>query len=151
VKRNHDGKTKISSVGVDYDLPWPRQFWRAIFAAYNKSPFFLFYQDEMEDFFNRSYDNLFEMNMVALNLVSDLLGINKDINISRDFHKTYTETIDLRYSIHPKKPQVLQLAPWMQAFDERHGFNPRVSILDLLFNKGPESLMYLKNAFPGEV
>lgn len=150
VKRNHDGKTKIARVGVDYDLPWPRQFWRAIFAAYNKTPFFLFYQDELEDFFNRSFASLLEMNMVALELVNSLLGINKDIKMSKDFRKSYKEAIDLRYSIHPKKPQIVKLSPWMQAFDERHGFNPRVSILDLLFNMGPESLMYLKQAYPQE-
>ncbi len=146
VKREHGRKTKITKAGVDYDIPWPREYWRSVFAAYNNSPFFLFYQDEIDGFLNRKFDSLFEMNLESIRLVCDLLQLDKQIKISRDFRKTYGQALDLRYKLHPKKPLLLDLLPWTQVFAEKYGFNPRVSILDLLFNKGPESLIYLKNA-----
>ena len=145
VKRKHNQKTKIQRVGVDYSLNWPEQFWRAIYAAYNNSPFFLFYQDDLRAFFQRRFDTLWALNRESLNLVMDWAGLDKSLFVTGDFKKDYEKTIDLRYKIHPKHSPVIKLEPWTQVFDEKYGFNPKVSVLDLLFNKGPESLIYLKN------
>ena len=145
VKRKHNQKTKIQRVGVDYSLNWPEQFWRAIYAAYNNSPFFLFYQDDLRAFFQRRFDTLWALNRESLNLVMDWAGLDKSLFVTGDLKKDYEKTCDLRYKIHPKHSPVIKLEPWTQVFDEKYGFNPKVSVLDLLFNKGPESLIYLKN------
>ena len=144
VKRSHNRKTKVTEVRVDYSLNWPEQFWRAVYAAYSNSPFFLFYQDELKDFFQRRFDTLWELNQQSLYMVLEWLGVDKEIQTSRTFTDKFNHTMDLRYLIHPKSSIVLNLDTWTQVFDEKYGFNPKVSILDLLFNKGPESLVYLK-------
>ncbi|MCF8331026.1 MAG: WbqC family protein [Bacteroidales bacterium] len=145
VKRLHYKKTKVTKVGVDYSLNWPEQFWRAVFAAYNNSPFFLFYQDDLKTFFQKRFNTLWEFNWESMQMVMDWIGLEKEIYVSLDFRKYYNKTTDLRYNIHPKCPSVLKMEPWTQVFDKKYGFNPKVSILDLLFNKGPESYIYLKN------
>ena len=144
VKRDHDRKTKITDVGIDYNYPWQRQYWRAIFAAYNSSAFFLFYQDEIKELFYQQYSSLFQFNMEALHLLLDLLQLHVPVETTGKFVKHYHYALDMRYKLSPKKPIQLNLKPWSQVFDEKYGFNPRVSILDLLFNKGPESAIYLR-------
>ncbi|MCF8218963.1 MAG: WbqC family protein [Bacteroidales bacterium] len=144
VKRNHDRKTKITNVGIDYNYPWQRQYWRAIFAAYNSSAYFLFYQDELKSLFFEKYNCLFQFNMDAMQLILTLLQLDVSVGYTGKFVKNYQNALDMRYNLHPKEPIQVPLKPWEQVFDEKHGFNPRVSILDLLFNKGPESVLYLK-------
>ncbi|MFW6019871.1 MAG: WbqC family protein [Bacteroidales bacterium] len=144
VKRNHDRKTKIRNVGIDYNYPWQRQYWRAIFAAYNSSAYFLFYKDELKALFFQEYESLFEFNMDVLQHILRLLQLDLSVGFTRQFVKNYQYALDMRYKVHPKAPVQLHLSPWAQVFDEKHGFNPKVSILDLLFNKGPESTLYLK-------
>ncbi|MGM0613299.1 MAG: WbqC family protein [Bacteroidota bacterium] len=144
VKRNHDRKTKITDVGIDYNYPWQRQYWRAIFAAYNSSAYFLFYQDELKALFFEKCDHLFQFNTDVMHLILRLLQLDLPVECTGKFVKKYQNAVDMRYKLHPKEPVQLKLKPWEQVFDEKHSFNPRVSILDLLFNKGPESLLYLK-------
>lgn len=144
VKRYHHRKTKIREVGLDYNTEWQRLAWRAIFAAYNNSPFFLFYKDDLMPFFREKWENLFEFNLAILRQIMDMAGLDKPLILAENYQKDYQYAYDMRYVIHPKKPLSLELPPWPQVFEERHGFNGQVSILDLLFNKGPETLIYLK-------
>ena len=75
----------------------------------------------------------------------DILKCKNDISLSKEFIKSYPESLDLREKIHPAKERILQTPRYSQVFEERHGFIPNLSILDLLFNKGPEVNEYLKN------
>lgn len=143
VKRFHYKKTPITQVGVDHESEWQRLSWRAIFAAYSNSPYFLFFKDDLIPFFREQWDNLFEYNLSVTMHIMKLIGLDKPLKINRDFVKNYTRATDKRYDIHPKKSLTMEMQPWPQVFEARHGFNARVSILDLLFNKGPESLIYL--------
>lgn len=146
VKRAHGKKTAIGDVGIDYDLLWQVRQWRALFSAYNRSPFFLYYADDIEPFFRKRYGRLYDYNMDILKTLLRLLGISKEVSSTRSFKKHYTQALDMRYTIHPKRPLTMDLAPWVQVFSDKQEFYPRVSILDLLFNMGPESRRYLEQA-----
>jgi hypothetical protein len=65
-----------------------------------------------------------------------------------DFTAPGTQEDDFRFSIHPKRPlPPLGLKPWYQVFKQKAGgFTPGLSMLDLLFNEGPESILYLRKA-----
>lgn len=143
VKRFHHQKTPITSVGVDYATPWPDQLWRAIYAAYKNTPYFLYYQDEIQAFIYAHHDSLFQMNMKAMDMVKEFLTLDVNCRQTDVFEKSYEHAKDLRYCIHPKRAVTKQIVPYLQPFSDRFEFNPRVSVLDLLFMQGPEGLLTL--------
>ncbi len=59
------------------------------------------------------------------------------------------EVTDLREAIHPKRPNTIlrELGlerPYWQVFSPKSGFIPGLSIMDLLFNEGPDSIRWLR-------
>jgi hypothetical protein len=90
-----------------------------------------------------------------LELITELLELEHPIIYTDHFlHNTDTDIIDLRESIHPKKSSdhdiAFRMQPYKQVFDDRHGFIPNLSILDLLFNKGPEAFIILEQSTTSE-
>ena len=144
-------KVKDSKVKIAYHSNWQANHWRSIVSAYNSSPFFQFYRDDIEPFFSQKYTCLFDFNLESTRLLCELLGIETEIVVSDDFQKNPADDVlDLREVIHPKKnfremDATFIPVPYKQVFDERHGFIPNLSILDLLFNKGPEALLVLNS------
>lgn len=125
---------------------WYLKHRRAIQSAYESSPFYLFYKDELEEFLSGKYENLFELNFQLMLQLSDLIGIKPQINRTEQFEKEPAKTIDLRNEISPKKQALCSNFPaYIQVFSDRKGFISNLSILDLLFNLGSETKSYLEN------
>lgn len=136
--------TRTDSVRIFNEDKWYLRHWRALSAAYEKSPYFLFYRDELEDFFSGKEENLFDFDMQLIHALCDIIGIKPDVTFTTDFEKNPSDTYDLRQVIHPKQPSILTDFPhYMQVFEDKQGFIPDLSILDLLFNLGPETRGYL--------
>ncbi len=144
-------KEIISSVEICYKENWQINHWRTITSAYKNSPYFDFFEDEIKSFYNSKPKYLFEYNLQQLNIILKILRANKKINFSSDFEKQVPDVVDLRNSIHPKidfnqdlktKP-ILNIA-YYQTFANNLSFTPNLSILDLLFNKGLDTIDYLK-------
>ncbi len=143
------GKCLMRDVRISEHGEWRHQLWNALFSSYNSSPFFEFYEDDFRPFFEKKYDFLFEYNEALREMICDLIGINPQITFSSEYKKT-EEIIgdDFREIIHPKKdfrlvdPEFVAI-PYYQVFKEKFGFTPNLSIVDLLFNMGPESLLIL--------
>ena len=140
-------KPPISEVRIEYTTPWQRNHWRAIETAYNASPYYLYYKDILQPFFQQRFEFLFDFNLKLLYALMKALHIETDIRLTTE-HKTAT-TPDLRMLIHPKQctlPQYpFKLAEsYYQVFDDRFGFTPNLSIIDLLFNAGPQTCQYLE-------
>ncbi|RCW34507.1 WbqC-like protein [Marinilabilia salmonicolor] len=150
VEKEKNRKVHDKDVKIAYHTPWQHNHWQSLVSAYNSSPFFQFYADEIEPFFTKKYSRLFDFNLDSTNLICDLLGIDVEINFTEEFVNSQSdEILDLREHIHPKKTinPILtgtSTVPYKQVFDERHGFQPNLSILDLLFNKGPEAFLVLE-------
>ncbi len=139
-------RTKTIEVEIDNGEKWYLRHRRAIETAYNSSPFFLYYKDDLMPFFNGNYKNLFDFNLSLINLLSELIGITPDISFTKTFVKQYSgeEFVDLRTQFSPKKPPLFKTFPvYYQVFSDRHEFIPNLSIIDLLFNMGPETKSYL--------
>jgi len=142
VDGNH---TLIKDIRISYLSNWQSNHWRAIESAYNKSPFFLYYRDELEKFYKQSYELLIDYNTELLRFILKKLGISSVINFTDDFLPIDQSENDERYSIHPKLSKGNVIYPhYYQVFEEKNGFIPNVSIVDLLFNEGPESKYYLE-------
>ncbi len=141
-------KHLISEVLIDYSKPWVLQHKRAIISAYRTSAYFEYYQDELFAILDSKPERLLDLNTRLLEFFLDKIGIKAEIRMTENYSQN-TDCEDLREVIHPKRPdnilEKLELnKPYFQVFAEKHGFIPNLSIMDLLFNEGPDSIIYLK-------
>lgn len=147
IAKSGELKTPIQKVKIFDDGLWQKNHWKSIETAYNSSPFFLYYADYFESLFKQKPSCLFEFNKGIIESVFEILELNQKLHITESYIKHYEDATDLRDSIHPKKEtdflQKCKSAPYIQVFSERHGFAPNLSILDLIFNLGPEAEEYL--------
>ena len=141
-RRNH---LPLKEVKISYDVPWHKVHAKAITSAYNKSPFFMYYQPELDVFFNKEYIWLFDFNMEIMQVCFKLLKCSPEIVVSETYVAEYIGEDDFRESIHPKHSSDINFPKYTQVFDYKFGFIPNLSIMDLLFNRGPDALQYLKS------
>ena len=142
-------KHLISEIRIDYSTPWVMQHKRAIISAYRTSAYFEYYQDELFAILDSKQERLIDLNTRLLEFFLEKTGIKAEIRMTESYD-TAPECEDLREVIHPKRPdrilENLELKkPYFQVFAEKHGFISDLSIMDLLFNEGPDSIIYLKN------
>ena len=144
VNGNH---TRTFEVMIDNSGNWQRLHWRSIITAYNKSPYFLFYRDLFEPIFYKKHERLIDLNEDLLRVLLNILIFN---NLSFTPTTEYTfkpEFTDLRNAFNPKNRPYQKftsdLPRYIQVFENTHGFIPDMSILDLIFNIGPEAPKYL--------
>lgn len=151
-------KRPISEIRIDYSKPWVMQHKRAIISAYRTSAYFEYYQDELFEILDSRPERLIDLNTRLLKFFLDKTGIMADVRMTENYVigdnalESQGEKIayeDLREAIHPKREDTilrdLELEkPYFQVFAEKHGFIPNLSIMDLLFNEGPDSITFLK-------
>lgn len=141
--QKYTSKTLIRDIKISYEVQWQKQHWRSIVSAYNSSPYFMYYDYEIMPYFEKKNNYLFDLNLEILEKLNKLLKISKPFSLSEEFTAVNDSQSDLRYKISPKrKPEVL-LKTYSQVFDQKLGFIENLSILDLLFNKGPDSMIHL--------
>jgi hypothetical protein len=151
VVKGRGGKKNIRDIKISYDSDWQRNHWRTIFSAYNSSPFFEYYKDDIFPFFETRWKCLFDYNLAALQTLCDLMELETIIHMTPGFEIVPDGTINLRMAITPKRHKVdpdehFNPAPYTQVFSGRFGFMPNLSILDLLFNEGPNSINILETS-----
>ena len=123
---------------------WRRVHWNAIVSAYGESPFFEYYQDDLRPFYERRWDFLYDFNEAIRQTVCELIDIRP--NLSSPVPHLSSPSTDFRAAINPKRPSPdddFQPRPYYQVYASRYGFQPNLSVLDLLLNMGPESIFYL--------
>lgn len=130
---------------------WRHLHWHALMSAYSETPFFEYYADDIRPFFEQRWDRLYDFDMAICRRMCELLDICPDIRLTTEYVRADDVTpasglLDLRDTINPKHPLPdTDFTPrrYYQVFECKHGFQPNLSILDLLFNMGPESILYL--------
>jgi len=138
-------KTKINNIVIDYSENWQQVHWRSIKAAYQSSPFFIHYADDIEAIINQRYTYLYQMNEKIIKKLVVILGLEYQIKSTSDFVTIGTHENDYRFLIHPKKKSMMASKSYDQVFEEKNGFLADLSVLDLIFNLGPEALLYLQD------
>ena len=151
VNRVNGNHTKTCDIHIDNSKNWQLLHWRSIITAYNKSPYFLYYRDLLEPIFFRKYELLVDFNNELLKAILGALKIKTiDIFYTTEYEMK-TDFYDFRNSFHPKYINgdvTYTLPKYMQTFEAFHGFLPDLSIIDLLFNLGPDALPYLTSVKP---
>ena len=142
-----NGRQKYKDVAIDNSYPWQRQHWRTLETAYRTSPFFEFYEDEIKTLYNQTFERLLDFNLKTIEIIFDCLQKKMPQNTSKTFEEQPTDKEDYRFLVNAKLKLPLNLETYIQVFGNRNGFIPNLSILDLLFNLGPNSVEYLKNEF----
>lgn len=136
----------IRSICIDYTKPWLREHKRAMEAAYRSSPFFEYYCDDIFAILESGIHDLFGMNHALTVKLAEFTGLKTDFSVTEEYIKEYTETVDFRNTFDPKNtglPESLRTARYYQVFSEKFGFTEGLSVLDLLFNEGPNSVSFL--------
>lgn len=143
-------KTAIKDIKISTHDNWQQLHWRAIESAYSSSPFFEYFCDEYHPFYGKRWNFLLDFDLEIESKTLELLNF-KAVNIelsTRYIEEGDDEIIDYRKELQPKKFDVSLhnelSAPYYQVFDDKYGFTPNLSIIDLLFNMGNESKLYLK-------
>ena len=131
---------------IDNSQPWQRTHWRTLQTAYRTSPYFEFYEHALEPLFTKLHSHLLPFNILAIKTVCECLQIPFPETESKVFVKNPLHCEDYRYLATPKAPTTYLFPKYNQVFIEKHGFIPNLSILDLLFNEGPNALKLLKEA-----
>jgi hypothetical protein len=146
VTKTNGNHTVIKDIKIDNSVKWQLSHWRTIVSAYNHSPYFLFYKDVFEKFYFTKYKYLIDFNSYLLAESLKLLKWNQALYYTENYVKSNSgNLIDYRYSISPKKSSEIEQIPYNQVFNEKFGYIPNLSIVDLIFNLGSESLGYLKH------
>jgi hypothetical protein len=137
-------RQKTKEVAVENAFPWQTHHWKSIQTAYRTSPFFEYYEDDFEPFFKLPVNSLMDHNMHIFKTLCELIGISTEVSLTEEYIRN-PDCEDLRYLIEVKKERELQIKPYTQVLQAHHGFLPNLSILDLLFNEGPNTLNYLES------
>ncbi|MDP3557381.1 MAG: WbqC family protein [Bacteroidota bacterium] len=145
-------KQLITEIEISYEENWQINHWRAITSAYKNSPYFEFFEEEINFLYTTPFKFLMNYNLEQLKLIFKILKFKKEISYTNQFEKDPTNCLDLRNIIHPKieftkdvNVTQLLIKPYYQTFENKFEFHPNLSILDLLFNKGLDTHEYLKD------
>ena len=146
----HQADMAITLVRVDYSTPWVLRTQRALDTAYETSAYYAYYRDSLFALLEERPETLWELNLRTQRWSLEKLGVSCELIPTEEFVPPETRADDYRYVIHPKKEDSILRdlglgKPYYQVFRDRMGgFTPRLSILDLLFNEGPDSIVWIK-------
>ena len=143
---NKQEASKTKDLRISDHNQWRRVHWNALQSAYSESPFFDYYADDIHPFFEKKYTFLLDFNEAIRQTVCALIDIHPNVFYSSAFMVQGPASKDFRDVIHAKHPQHdddFTPKPYWQVFQHRYGFQPNLSVLDLLFCMGPESIFYL--------
>jgi len=146
----HDGDifhTPITEIRVDYKDQWVKKAWRAIESAYSTSAYFEYYKDDIYAILSSGIPTLWDLNLRIIEFFIQKIRLGIRI-VSTESYASAGNALDYRNVIHPKRQNTIlkdldMEKPYFQVFAGKYGFQSDLSVMDLLFNEGPQSLLYL--------
>ena len=139
----------IREVAIDNRANWQQQHWRSIKTAYGNSPFFEYYAPGLAQLYQQPFTHLFDFCWAAQELLLQFLNFSPNLVLTSAYQTVpAAEVLDFRQQLLPKNYSTYQdkyyhPLPYPQVFEDRQGFLPNLSILDLLFCTGPEAPAHL--------
>jgi len=145
-----EGRNQNRSMGevrISNDVDWQGRHFKSLQSSYNRSPFFEHYRLELGELFEKRFDHLAEWDLHCLNWVKEKLAWRTEFRLTERIIPYGSESVtDLRNKILPKNYNKWVPVKYRQVFEERTGFFPNLSILDLLFNEGNNAAKLLSSS-----
>jgi len=145
LKRGRGQRRKMKEVRLFEEENWRIKHWNSLCSAYRRSPYFEYFEDLMEPFFRNRTNYLLEWNMTFMKMISEMLKVKLQWSFTERYIGSGSEGFDdLRSNFLPsvkrnKLPEGYKNVPYHQVFQDRTGFFPDISVLDMLFNEGPRA------------
>lgn len=137
-------RQKTHGVQVETAVNWQKQHLKSIQTAYRTSPFFEFYEDDILPLFTEPVTNLMNFNFKIFEFLTEIIGFKAEASTTLKYEENPEDVHDLRRLVNAKRPTPFEAVPYTQVLEASHGFLPNLSILDLIFNEGPNTLTHLK-------
>ena len=137
-------KQKYKELQIENDFPWQQQHFRAFKASYQTSPFFEFFEDDLQPLYEKKFKYLIDFNYHCMEFAADCLQIDWKFQKTEEFILKPEDQEDLRFLANAKSGFKFENTRYTQVFEEKEGFLTNLSILDLIFNEGNAALSYLK-------
>lgn len=145
VIHSQKNRQKYRDVKVFNEEKWQNLHWKSLLSAYRTSPFFEFYEDEFQPLFEIKTDFIIDFNLKCFEVICDCLQLELKTSKTKVYQKKVEDINDFRYLVNAKKEPDYTFDIYTQVFDDKYGFIPNLSILDLLFNEGPNAINYLES------
>lgn len=143
IPMNHNGKREMKDMEISYREDWRTLHWKSIKTAYQSSPYFEYYEDKFRKIFDMKEKFLLDFNLKGLEIIQQILKTEKAHSLNVEYIKN-PEGISFREKFSAKHPSEFEMEEYYQTFSDKFGFLEDLSVLDLVCNKGPESLSYIK-------
>jgi hypothetical protein len=144
VSKPNGNHTITRNIEISYREPWQQHHWKSMQSAYRSSPYFNYYSDILQPIFEEREKLLIDLNQKALSTICRIIGINLSLSFTDDYIKNPENVSDLRSEFTPKRKGIVKIFPeYPQVFSHKSGFMKNLSVLDLIFNLGPEAKGYL--------
>jgi len=143
IVHSKQNRQKTRDVQIESAFNWQKQHFKSLEAGYRSSPFFEYFEDDIQPLFQQNHNYLMDLNLAVFELVNNCLGIAISAEKTTEYFHENLAFVDFRELANGKKDMTV-CEPYTQVFGEKHGFINNLSILDLLFNEGRYALDYLK-------
>ncbi len=136
---------KTKDIRIENEYSWQKDHFNSLKSAYRSSPYFEFFEDDLAPFFEQKQEFLMDLLVKTHDFIKDALSLETEETKTVDYVKDLPKKEDFRFLIDAKKKLSIDYPKYTQVFDDKHGFIPGLSILDVLFMEGPNALTYLEN------
>lgn len=135
-------RQQYKDVRISNTEDWQKLHLKSLDSAYRMSPFYEFYRDDLMSIFNSKFDFILDVNLKCFDVICECLQLKIDYNLTESYQESSDN--DFRFLANARKGTYFQFEKYTQVFTEKQGYISNLSILDLLFNEGPNSENYLR-------
>lgn len=140
----HDGTRLFKDLQPSYEYDWQKEHIKSLKSAYQSSPYFEYYEDDIIPILEKKEKFLLDLNLKTIEFINQKLNLDLEIKKTESY-QIIDKEFDFRNQFSAKKPAQYELTEYAQVFDDKFEFVSDLSILDLLFSEGPSAVVYLKN------
>ena len=140
----HDGTRLFKDLQPSYEYDWQKEHIKSLKSAYQSSPYFEYYEDDIIPILEKKEKFLLDLNLNTIEFINQKLNLDLEIKQTESY-QIIDKEFDFRNQFSAKKPAQYELTEYAQVFDDKFEFVSDLSILDLLFSEGPSAVVYLKN------
>ena len=145
VIHTHNNRELFKDVKISYDSNWMDLHLKSLQSAYRSSPYFEYFEDNFIKLYSEKEKFLVDFNIKCIQLISNLLDLNLNYKISNEYVEKTNDIIDLRGLSNARKEKKIETTKYIQVFGSKHGYLNNLSIVDLIFSEGPNSVSLITN------